>query len=153
MGGWGVTQEAMHCPCNSARPDMTCKLQPPSELIVRVSGCFIKKKKKNNFFLLYHDVWYWRTFISDRNVHPFVTKVTLLILDFKDLTVLATAEQIAQLWLFVLQIQDESITSRFWLSVKLEMDIRQTKQSARRGVCVSAASPEFIPPVLKRHQS
>lgn len=76
-----MTQEAMHCPCNGARPDLTCKLPPPSELIVRVSGCFIKKKKKNHsfffFFSFFHDVWYWRTVMSDRNVHPIVTKVTL----------------------------------------------------------------------------
>lgn len=72
-----MTQEAMHCPCNGARPDMTCKLPPPSELIVRVSGCFIKKKKSLFFFSLFHDVWYWRTFMSDRNVPPIVTKVTL----------------------------------------------------------------------------
>lgn len=41
-------------------------------------------------------------------------------------------------WLFVFQIRGESIMLRFWLSVKLEMDIRQTKQSARQGACVSA---------------
>lgn len=33
------------------------------------------------------------------------------------------------------------------------MDIRQTKQSARRGVCVSAASLQFLRQVLIRYQS
>lgn len=40
-------------------------------------------------------------------------------------------------WLFVFQIQGESIMSRFWLSVKLEMAIKQTKQLVLRDVCVS----------------
>lgn len=45
--------------------------------------------------------------------------------------------------LFVFQIQGENIMSRFWLSVKLEMAIKQTKQSVLRDVCVSTSLQLF----------
>lgn len=45
--------------------------------------------------------------------------------------------KMAKIWILSFQIHGKSITSRFWLSAKLQMVIRETRPSVPQDVCVS----------------